>query len=417
MKEKITQLLIVRTKSHLAKTAPKIVAVVGSIGKTTVTQATAKLLSEKYDVKATQTNYNTDIGVILTIFDEEIKTNPVSWVLTIAKIVLKSFGKPKHDVYVLELGTDKPGDIQRFSYLNPDYAFVTAIAPEHMEFFRDIDAVAKEELTITTFTKKTFISAEVLEKYIASYAKGEFVRVGQNDNTKIINEVINTNGIDVGFMLYGEVISFHSELIASHLIKGLLAPALLAKEMGLTNEQIAEGLGKVIPLPGRMQMLEGINGSIIIDDTYNASPEAVKAALQTLYSLSGNKKIALLGMMNELGTESERMHVEIGEFCDPSKLNLIVTLGKDADAYIAPSATKRGCKVIMAKSAIDAADILKSEMEEGTVLLAKGSQNGVFAEETVKLLLNNTSDTSKLVRQSSYWPNKKKKYFDSLVGQ
>lgn len=414
MREYITNILVNRTQKYLAKTNPKVVAIAGSVGKTTVTQATAIILSEKYSVRTTFANYNTDLGVILTIFGQKIQTNPVAWAFTAVKIMFMSLGKPKNEVYVLELGTDVPGEIARFAYLKPEYGIITAIAPEHMEFFKDIDAVAKEEFALSGFCKKTILGDGVADEWVEKYASGEIVKTGSGTASMLGSFKVSPEGSDVVMRIDGSEINFHSEHIAEHLVRGLVAPALVAKELGLTSEEIKSGLTKIKPLPGRMQVLNGANGSKIIDDTYNASPDAVMRALDVLYAYPAEKKIALLGMMNELGDTSEKHHTEIGDYCDPKKLHLVVTLGMDANAYTSLAATKKGCRVITVNSAIEAGEIIKDELGPDTVVLAKGSQNGVYAEEAVKLFLADVKDAEKLVRQNAYWPAKKKKYFSSI---
>jgi len=414
VKNLITRLLVSRTKKYLAKTNPKIVAIAGSVGKTTVTQATATILSEKYKVRATYLNYNTDLGVILTIFDQKIQTNPIKWLLTVVKIWQMSKGRPKQEVYVLELGTDNLGDMKKFSYLKPKLGIITAIAPEHMEFFKDMSAVAKEELALTSFTGRTILGQDVADEWLEKYAEGEVIKTGEGTSTTLESYKLTANGSRVVLKLDGKKMEFNSNYVAEHLVRNLLMPALLAKEMGLTTKEIKAGLEKVYPLPGRMQLLKGLSGSTIIDDTYNSSPDAVKSALNVLYEYPAERKIVLLGMMNELGATSTHHHKEIGKYCEPKKLDLVVTLGEDANNFSADEAEKRGCKVIRAKSAIHAAEIIKDELTPSTVMLAKGSQNGVYAEEAVKLLLEKPEDAEKLVRQSAYWPKKKQKYFDSI---
>jgi UDP-N-acetylmuramoyl-tripeptide--D-alanyl-D-alanine ligase len=160
-----------------------------------------------------------------------------------------------------------------------------------------------------------------------------------------------------------------------------------------------------------MQRLRGINNSVILDDTYNASPDATKAALDTLYKIDAPQKIALLGNMNELGGFSQDAHTDIGEYCNAKQLDLVVTLGPDANKYLAPAAEKNGCKVIRTTKPHEAAESIKEVIKAGTVILAKGSQNMVFAEEAVKALLENPDEADKLVRQSPEWLKKKQKAF------
>ncbi|MDP2947649.1 MAG: cyanophycin synthetase, partial [Nanoarchaeota archaeon] len=145
------------------------------------------------------------------------------------------------------------------------------------------------------------------------------------------------------------------------------------------------------------------------DDTYNASPNAIKIALDTLYNFESPQKIAILGMMNELGDLSEEEHKKIGKYCNPKFLDLVVTVGKDANLFLAPAAKQNSCQVYEAKNSLDAGNFVKNKIKEGAVILAKGSQNGVFTEEALKPLLDSKSDFSKLVRQDKYWMEIKKK--------
>jgi UDP-N-acetylmuramoyl-tripeptide--D-alanyl-D-alanine ligase len=116
--------------------------------------------------------------------------------------------------------------------------------------------------------------------------------------------------------------------------------------------------------------------------------------------------------MNEMGEYSGQAHVEIGEYCDPDKLDLVVTLGKDANTFLAPAAQARGCRVETADSPYQAATLIASQLKKKAVVLAKGSQNGVFAEEAVKGLLANPDDAKRLVRQSGYWMKIKQRQFN-----
>jgi len=160
-----------------------------------------------------------------------------------------------------------------------------------------------------------------------------------------------------------------------------------------------------------MQRLPGVGGSLIIDDTYNASPQAMKAALDTLYRLKASYKIAILGNMNELGKYSKKAHQEIGRYCDPKKIDLVITIGPDANQYLAEAAKDKGCQVKTFNNPYSAGKFAKSQIKENTAILVKGSQNGVFAEEAVKLLLANSADSNKLVRQSPEWLRKKRQAF------
>ncbi|MEO5499311.1 MAG: cyanophycin synthetase, partial [Candidatus Saccharimonadales bacterium] len=176
-------------------------------------------------------------------------------------------------------------------------------------------------------------------------------------------------------------------------------------------------ISKLKPVAGRMNILRGQEGSTIIDDSYNASPLAVSAALDTLYTVEAPQRIAILGSMNELGNISPQAHELIGLQCDPSKIEWVITIGEDAAKYLAPAAVKKGCQVKTCHTPYEAGGFAHSVLKRGAVVLVKGSQNGVYSEEAVKVLLHNTEDNEQLVRQSSYWLKKKDDQFDRPVSE
>jgi len=167
-------------------------------------------------------------------------------------------------------------------------------------------------------------------------------------------------------------------------------------------------------VPGRMNILRGVEDSIIIDDTYNSSPVAASAALQSLYSLQAPERIAILGSMNELGATSAAEHEKLGNLCDPNMLSWVITIGEEAEKYLAPAARSRGCQVKSFKRAIDAGAFAHSVLEKGAAVLAKGSQGGVYAEEAVKILCV-MSEESELVRQSPEWIKIKDDFFSKFA--
>jgi UDP-N-acetylmuramoyl-tripeptide--D-alanyl-D-alanine ligase len=114
-------------------------------------------------------------------------------------------------------------------------------------------------------------------------------------------------------------------------------------------------------------------------------------------------------MMNELGETSAAAHKQLGQLCDPKKLDLVVTLGRDANDYLAPAAKQQGCKVVVSDSPYEAGRLIAQAIRPGACVLVKGSQNGVFAEEAIKSLLADASEAKKLVRQSDAWLRKKQK--------
>lgn len=386
---------------YIRKFQPRIIVIAGSVGKTATTQAVATTLRERFNVQATIANYNTATGVPLSILGERFPASRKGWITLIPRMWLRSGKRQDFDLLVLEIGTDHPGELQQFAYLQPEIGVVTAVAPEHMEFFPSLEAVAKEELSIGSFCKKTIINLDTVQQgLLRVYAPDDAILIGDKTPCTISKPVKGAVTISCGPVVIKKL---QTNLVGTHSLYSLLVSATVAQMLGLDEEAIRSGLEKIKPVPGRMQLLAGIKDSKIIDDTYNSSPEAAVAALDTLYAMPGKQRIALLGSMNELGQIAPQAHHDLGDYCDPHKLDLVVTLGDLANNFTAEAARARGCQVIEVASPYAAAEAIQARLKPHAVILAKGSQNGVFAEEAVKQLLKDETDQSHLVRQSPYW--------------
>lgn len=410
------------TKKYLNRHRPKLVVVVGSVGKTGTKVAIATVLSEKFRVRLHEGNHNTHMSVPLSIMGIKYPEDIRSWkewrdVFKAAKLRIN--GETDVDVIVQELGTDSPGDIPYFAkYLRPDIALVTAVSDEHMEFFGTLDAVAKEELSIARFSELTIVNRDDVDAKYAGLAETSNISTyGLSEQAEYRLEIAAANPLDgrIG-QLYcpeWESVPVTIQLIGDHSLKAAAGAAAVATKLGLTSQQIAVGISKIKPTPGRMQVLRGLKGTTLIDDTYNASPLAAKAALRTLYTIDATQRIAILGSMNELGDMSAQLHEMVGAECDSRKLEWVVTIGEEAERYLAPAAKKNGCQVRSFRSPYEAGGFVNSVMKRGAVILAKGSQNGVFAEEALKVLLHTTEEERRLVRQSPSWMKRKQEQFSA----
>jgi UDP-N-acetylmuramoyl-tripeptide--D-alanyl-D-alanine ligase len=401
-----------------AKRPVKVVAVAGSIGKTSTKFAIASLLEARYRVGYQKGNYNDVVTVPLVFFGLSLPSlsNPFAWIVTFFKIEWQLARPYPYDVVVVELGTDCPDTLKQFEYLHADIGVVTAIAPEHMEFFGTLDAVAKEEFAISDFSADLLVNRDLIDdKYLPQ--RPMLFTYGMNPSNYYLTD-LEEKGTERIFSVEhegGQLLRSSYSCISRVQLYSVLAAISVAERFQVDPKLIADAVPGIQQAPGRLQVLHGTNGSTIIDDTYNASPEAMKFALDALYETSAPKKIALLGNMNELGDHSPAAHTEIGQYCDPGKLSLVVTLGPDANEYLAPAAEAKGCKVVRCDSPFEAAARIKDALAADTVLLAKGSQNKVYAEETVRLLLADPSDRERLVRQSKHWTEVKQRKFKDYV--
>jgi UDP-N-acetylmuramoyl-tripeptide--D-alanyl-D-alanine ligase len=401
----------------------KLVAVVGSVGKTSTKRALADILSRRYRVRMHEGNHNSEFSVPLAVLGVDYPRsvhNPFAWLAVFRAARLRIKQPTDVDVVIQELGTDHPGDILKFgTYLVPDIALVTAVTPEHMEFFGTIDAVAQEELSISQFSRFVLINRDDIEERFATFENNpNFSTYGTTSAAEYHIEQQSFT-VEAGYKgsvyapEFPQIFEVQVRVFGEHSLRPIIGAIAAAAKLGLTPIEIANGVALVSPVPGRMNLLRGIDGTTIIDDTYNSSPAAATAALQTLYSLdseSVSQRIAVFGDMRELGAASQAEHEKLGALCDPNMLAWVVLVGPECEKYLAPVARQRGCQVHVAPNAIAAGEFVRSVTEEGAMILVKGSQNTIYLEECVKILCDMTED-AELVRQSEACMKIKNDYF------
>jgi UDP-N-acetylmuramoyl-tripeptide--D-alanyl-D-alanine ligase len=402
----------------------KLIVVAGSVGKTSTKQAIATLLSRHYRVALQAGNHNTHMSAPLAIlgidYPDNIKS-PLAW-LAVFQAARRRIHEPTGtDVIIQELGTDTPGDIAHFgSYLKPDIAVITAVTPEHMEFFSTIEAVAQEELAAANFSEQVIINRDDIEGRHASFLTNPNVTTYGTTGVAEYRFEVQDFTVDEGYVgsviapEFAQPLPATIKVIGEHSLRPAMGAVAVAVKLGVSADEITAGLALLRAVPGRMNVLRGIDNTIIIDDTYNSSPLAASSALQTLYNLQVPQRIAILGSMNELGATSQAEHEQLGALCDPSLLAWVVTIGDEAEAHLAPAARARGCQVKSFRSAIDAGSFVRSVTEPGAAILAKGSQGDIYAEEAVKVLCMAGED-SQLVRQSAAWMKTKNNFFSKVL--
>ena len=403
----------------------KLVAVVGSVGKTSTKIAIGTVLNERFKVRLHEGNHNSELSAPLAILGVEFPDNIRSlgnWLKVFRAIRKRIKQSADVDVIVQELGTDAVGQIPHFgTYLKPNIAVVSSVSPEHMEFFKTLDAVAAEELSAANYSKLALINRDDIDgKYAADITNGNLTTYGTTDSAEYRFETDDytfQDGFSGNFITpeFPAGIVTTLKLVGEHSIRAAVAAGAVAAKLGMTVDEISSGMSKIRAVKGRMNILRGLNDTIIIDDTYNSSPLAVASAIRALYQMNVPARIAVLGSMNELGDTSEAEHIAVGKLCDPMKLSHVITVGEDAAKYLAPAARANGCHVVSFKSPLEAGAYAHSVLEPGAALLFKGSQGGIYLEEAVKVVLHSTEEEDQLVRQSSEWLAKKQKFFESLT--
>lgn len=402
----------------LAKYRPIIVMVTGSVGKTSTKDAVAAALSEKYHLRASEKSYNSEFGVPLTIIGSKNPwTNPFSWLRVFgeaAALVLFPNHYPR--LLVLEVGADRPGDLWHIlGIATPSAVVVTRLpdVPVHVETYASAEAVREEEfapayalppgapLIISSEDVHALKLAYGLQAKVRTFGTGAQAGVQiQNIRTCVKNNV--PCGMEADVCVGKER---HHLFVSGALGRSqLYAPAAalaLALDFGLSTKQALQGLSLYKPPPGRGRILQGVRGSILIDDSYNASPAAVEEILCSLSEIPGKRKIAILGDMLELGRYSKSEHERIGVLA-AKHADVVVSVGIRA-ASIADAALRTGAKKVSRyDSSKDAAKALPEMIEPGDVILIKGSQS-VRTEFIVEALLLSTRDAGQLVRQEREW--------------
>lgn len=432
-KKIIYSILALEARVVIRLRRPRIIAVTGSVGKTTTKDMIYSVLSSTHRTGKNPKSYNSEIGVPLAVLDLPNAWSSITgWLSNIFRGVNKIstyyFNPGKFPEYfVLEVGADHPGDIKKIcSWLKPEIGVVTGLGsevPVHVAFFHSIEELVREkaELLISLPQEGVAIlnidDARVWEMRgltkasIATFGFDNAAMV-HGSNLKTIYEGNRPKGISFRVDHEGKSVPVR---IMGVLGKGQAYAALAAITAGAMSDinhiKIVEALNAHEPAPGRMRILDGINNTILIDDTYNSSPAAVRVALDVLHDLDvaeGARKIAVLGDMMELGTYEEIEHKKVGEWVR-GVADVIVCVGERA-RIIGDSALSDGCKkqqIYYEKDSNSAGEFLRNFIKSGDVILLKASQS-IRLERATEMLLNEPSKADTLlVRQDRNWKRKK----------
>lgn len=415
----IIYILTWEAKLVLAKHKPFIIGVTGNLGKTSTKDAIYAVMKQHFYTRRSEKSMNSEFGVPLTILGEKSGwNNPLKWIIVIVRgfFVIWQKSYPTH--LVLEIGADRPGDIKFISsWIKPNITVVTQFGqvPVHIEFFSDRDAVIHEKGYLVEALKESglFIfnaddndAKKLIERTKArklSFGIHEKANVKAN-NIKMYGNPMQGTEADV---LIDEVIHHMvlPEVVGKSPVYCALPALAVAHELNISLEVACASLRDADKPKGRMRLLSGMNGSIIIDDTYNASPKATEHGLKTLNEIeTTGRKIAVLGDMLELGTHTRDEHYKIG--LEASKAcHKLYTVGIRARAIAEGALDGKMLdeNIMQCDTSIDAGKELVQVLGPNDVIYMKGSQ-GVRMERAVKMILAETHDHKNvLVRQEKEW--------------
>ncbi len=398
-----------------------VIIVTGTVGKTSTKLAIGETLTRLgRKVCFSEDSYNTEIGLPLAIFGLKAPDNlksPAAW-RTLFRSVDEQLADYPYDTLVLEIAEDERAMMTPWvELLAPTIAVLTNVSPAHMARFQSLEQLRDDVVWLATRAEQVFYNADnepvrkVMER--KKNAHGYGLEQGVARFTGLTRN--RAGALSAELVIGRSKMPVKTQLIAPHALTSLLAAASVAEALGYSVPKIARALQAVGPVKGRMRLLPAVNKAQLLDDTYNSSPAAVEAALDTLMDLPGKRKIAVLGSMNELGDHSSALHQQVARYAARKKVDLLVTVGREAAQYVAPVAVEAGldkAAVKQFRTPYEAGHYLKKLVQPGDVILVKGSQNGVFTEETSRILLSPSLHPSKeLVRQSKSWKKIKKKSF------
>ncbi|MFA6435811.1 MAG: UDP-N-acetylmuramoyl-tripeptide--D-alanyl-D-alanine ligase [Candidatus Gracilibacteria bacterium] len=403
---------------RLKKIQPKIIAITGSVGKTSTKEAIFMVANVATTAHRSRGNLNTEFGVPLTILEQPsgysslFRWLKIFWNGFWGTLFLK---KNPYTTLVLEMGADKPGDIAYFmKRLTPQVGVITTIQPSHLgpEQFGSIEEIFEEKSRLVkALLKEGLAILNADDARVASLKSELKCRValfGAKKEADFRAEDIKSDEKGLRCRVVYEKISesFHFPyLLGNHQIYTVL-PAIAVGVLlfKLSLPKLASILKDFQLPPGRMNPIPGIHDTLLIDSSYNASPESMRAALEVLKPMPG-RRIAVLGSMNELGEASHKAHVEVGQWVASSS-DVLVTVGEKAHD-IAKSALRHNFlqdQIHEFDTALQAADFLLSFIKKGDVILVKGSQNQIRLERLVKALMKEPEKAKEmLVRQDEYW--------------
>lgn len=395
-------------KGILRRYRPTVIAVAGSIGKTATKEAIAAGLDDgDQQVRKTTGSFNAEIGVPVTIISGgRARRGWWQWMHVVfeAKKLLFWPKRPYPKILVLELGADKPGDLTTLlSVAQPSIGVLTAITAEHLEFFGDMNAITNEESQVITTlqTDQTGI-VNVDEPNAAAAVKawpGTLLRYGWSTGADIRaiqqQHDVNDRGLPINtkytVSVGGEEVTLAIPgVLGRHQAYPILAALAVSQAIGKPLSVTVQNLRAYQPPPGRMRLFDGTAGSLIIDDSYNASPAAMQAALTSLFDLHHpGRKFAILGQMSELGPDAVRWHEQVGLAIPSRALEGLITVGPLAER-IGKAAHDHGMaskRILNVPNAEAAALAVQAMLRSGDAVLIKGSRYASQLEKAVALLL------------------------------
>lgn len=352
-------------KFYREKLGLKVVGITGSAGKTSTKDLVAAVLSDKYKVFKTKGNFNNEIGLPLMILELD----------------------STYDVAILEMGMRGLGQIKELAEIaSPDLGIITNIGISHIEILKTRENILKAKMEIATFfDKNNTLVVCGNDDFLGSLPSAEYkiVKTGVGENFKIGAKNIALEELSSKFTVYdGEKEEeFSLDMPGEHNISNLMLGIAIAKELGVSFEEMKRGLNNIEATSMRLDLIKK-DGFSILNDCYNSSPVAVKSAIDVMKNIEGKRRIAVLGTMRELGHKSEEAHEEIGKYAKENGIEKVLCFGDFSENI--KEGYGEGCTVYENKE-----ELIKDLLNiicDGDIILVKASRSLKFEEITKALL-------------------------------
>lgn len=406
-------------KVELLKIRPIVIGVGGAAGKTSLANFISIILKSKYSVLESQ-GKNSETGIPLSILRLSAGNYTIlDWIQIAFQAPIRVILNWKHfDFFVAEMGIDGPKEPKNMEYLlkivRPKIAVLTNIALEHSEYFDStksknvLDAIAREELLLLKRLPKDGLAVLNLDDpFISKVSIGTkkiTISSKRESSFRILNVKNSLKGFSLSFENNGTIskINLPSPLPKYYAYTIMMAVAACSKFIS-TSEAIKTLQRNFFLPPGRFNLFNGIKNSVILDSSYNSSPVAVGEALELLSEISeGIRRVAILGDMRELGFESREEHKKLGKII-LENTDLAILIGPMNLNYTVPVLTKAGHKFYAFKNLSNAKKAILKLIEPRDLILVKGSQNTIYLERIVEMLLKDKKDKAKLPRRGKFW--------------
>lgn len=449
-------LLYLRALAHLALffSSPTIIGIAGSTGKSSTRNALYAVLKDYAVTKVITGNSETGIPLgLVGIVPEDFSV--AGWLSVLLKAPLGIFYLKGTQYLIVEMGIDDPYPPKNMAYLlsviKPHFAIALNISPTHTEQFEKtlkekrgkalraeekltylLKRIAEEDTKIITESNCSvgifnaddpYIKAEV-DEYLILHRQTTLLSFGKSlrNDLSYTGYKVTLDGTHFSFLLQSDTHHEKIELfLAGYVLpkeyREVIAAAFLtAYQLGITVPQMKTGFERNYSLPkGRSTLISGIKKSVIIDSSYNASPNAVSAFVELFADLkkqTDRPTVFLFGDMRELGDEAKETHEAIAKKI-PGSMERVYLVGPLTKSYVLPLLKdhKRLKEVLWFANALEAGKYLKDNLPKDALVLVKGSQNTIFLEESIKYILENKADRRYLCRQDKHWMMRKAAYF------